>query len=131
MKLLIMEFSSISRHFFSLIVRYKYSPQHPVLKTLSLCSSPNVRDQVSHPNKSRGKIVVLYNLIFIFLDSTRGNKNFWTECYQALPEFNISRDLGKISIRNLRAEEACCSEIYYREFKKYKANFRNGFLICR
>ena len=33
-------------------------------KTLSLCSSPNVSDQVSHPYKTTVKIVVLYILIF-------------------------------------------------------------------
>jgi len=36
--------------------------------TLSLCSSLSVSDQVSHPHKTR-KIIVLYILIFIFLDS--------------------------------------------------------------
>jgi hypothetical protein len=35
-------------------------------KTLSLCSSPNVRDQVSHPYSTTGKITVLCILIFIF-----------------------------------------------------------------
>jgi hypothetical protein len=33
--------------------------------TLSLCSSLNVRDQVSHPNRTTGKIIVLYIVIFI------------------------------------------------------------------
>jgi hypothetical protein len=32
--------------------------------TLSLCFSLNVRDQVSHPHKATGKIMVLYTLIF-------------------------------------------------------------------
>jgi hypothetical protein len=32
--------------------------------TLSLCSSPNVRDQVSHPYKTTGRIMVLYILTF-------------------------------------------------------------------
>jgi hypothetical protein len=36
---------------------------------LSLCSSLGVRDQVSHPYKTTGKIIVLYTLIFVFLDS--------------------------------------------------------------
>jgi hypothetical protein len=35
--------------------------------TLSLRSSLNVRDQVSHPYKTTGKTIVLYILIFIFL----------------------------------------------------------------
>ena len=38
-------------------------------KTLSLCSSLGVTDQVSHPYKPEGKTTVLYILIFIFLDS--------------------------------------------------------------
>ena len=37
--------------------------------TLSLCSSLNVSDQVSHPHKTTGKIIVLFILIFIFLDN--------------------------------------------------------------
>jgi hypothetical protein len=47
--------------------------------TLSLCTSLNVRDQVSHPYKTTGKIKVFYILIFTFLDSRREDKRFWTE----------------------------------------------------
>ena len=36
--------------------------------TLSFLSSRNVNDQVSHPYKTTGKIIVLYILMFIFLD---------------------------------------------------------------
>jgi hypothetical protein len=32
--------------------------------TLSLCSSLSVRDQVSHPYRTTGKVIVLYTLIF-------------------------------------------------------------------
>jgi hypothetical protein len=39
------------------------------LNTLSQFSSRNVSDQVSHPYKTAGKIIVLYILIFKFLDS--------------------------------------------------------------
>jgi hypothetical protein len=86
-------------------LRPKYSPQHPVLNTLgtgylnclyaykrksaspvlnalntlSLGSSFNVSDQVSHPYKTTGKIVVLYILIFIFLDSKLADKIFSTK----------------------------------------------------
>jgi hypothetical protein len=35
--------------------------------TLSICSSLNVRDQVSHPYRTTGKITVLYIIIFMFL----------------------------------------------------------------
>jgi hypothetical protein len=52
--------------------------------TLSLCSSFNVKDQVSHPHKTTSKIILLYMLIFTFF-----NRRFWTEWQQALPEFNL------------------------------------------
>lgn len=41
---------------------------------LSLCSSLNVRDQLSHAHKRRMKIRVLYILIFTFLDRKREGK---------------------------------------------------------
>jgi hypothetical protein len=47
--------------------------------TLSLCSSLNVRHQVSHPRRTTGKIIVLYIQIFMCLDSRREDKKFWTE----------------------------------------------------
>jgi len=37
--------------------------------TISLNSSLNVNDQVSHPYKSTGKIVVMHSLTFIFLNN--------------------------------------------------------------
>jgi hypothetical protein len=46
--------------------------------TLSLYSSLNVRDQVSHPYKTTGKSIVLYILIFTFLYGRREDR-FWTE----------------------------------------------------
>jgi hypothetical protein len=61
MKLLIMQFSPTSCHFISL--PSKYSPEHP-----DLSSFLNVRDKVSHPYRTTGKIIDLYNLIFMFLD---------------------------------------------------------------
>jgi hypothetical protein len=48
----------------------KYSPQDPFSNTLRLCSL-NVRDHVSHPYKITAKIIILYALIFTFLDSRR------------------------------------------------------------
>jgi hypothetical protein len=45
MELLIMRLSAASHVFIPL--RSKYSPEHPVLKTVNLCSSLFVRDQVS------------------------------------------------------------------------------------
>jgi hypothetical protein len=41
--------------------------------TLSLCSSLNVRDHVSHPYRSTGRITVFYILTFTFFDSRRTN----------------------------------------------------------
>jgi hypothetical protein len=48
-------------------------------KTLSLCSSHKVRDQVSHPYSTTGKITIFYILLFIFFDIRREDKRFSTE----------------------------------------------------
>jgi phosphate starvation-inducible membrane PsiE len=49
--------------------------------TLSLCSSLNATDQVSHPYKTTGRIMVfLYFNLYEFLDSKRQDKKkLWTE----------------------------------------------------
>ena len=46
--------------------------------TLSYFSSRNVNDQVSRPYNTTGKIIVLYSLIFKFLDSNQEDKRFIT-----------------------------------------------------
>jgi hypothetical protein len=46
--------------------------------TLNLCSKLRVRDQVSHPYKTGGKIVS-YILMFGFLDKIRGDKIILTK----------------------------------------------------
>jgi hypothetical protein len=53
-----MQFSPTFRQFISL--RSKYSPQH------SVCSSINVKDQVSHPYITTGEIIILFTLILRF-----------------------------------------------------------------
>ena len=40
-----------------------------------------------HTHTQKGNIIVLYTLIFMFLDSTQEDGRFWTECAQAFPEF--------------------------------------------
>jgi hypothetical protein len=47
--------------------------------TLNLCLSLKVSNQVSHPRKTRGEIIVLYMLIFIFLGSKQEDKRYCTE----------------------------------------------------
>jgi hypothetical protein len=47
--------------------------------TLSLCSSLNIRVQVSHPYRITCKIIVSYIIIFKFFDSNREDRRFWTE----------------------------------------------------
>jgi hypothetical protein len=64
-----------------------FSPN--ILNTLSLCTSLNVRDNVSHPYKTTCKFIVLYVLIFMFFNSRQKDESFWTEWQQALPEFRL------------------------------------------
>jgi hypothetical protein len=47
--------------------------------TLSLRSSLNVSDQVSHAHETTGTIIVLYILIFKFIDSKLEDKRFYNQ----------------------------------------------------
>jgi hypothetical protein len=47
--------------------------------TLNLCPFLSVRDQVSHPYKTGGRIMVFYVLIFKFLRRRGEDKSFWTQ----------------------------------------------------
>jgi hypothetical protein len=71
MKLLIMQSSAASCHFLPL--SFKYSPQHPVLKSLNLYSSLTVRDKVSYPYKTTGKIII-YIFLYTGLSLCSGNE---------------------------------------------------------
>jgi hypothetical protein len=77
MKLLIMQFPPISRHFTLLDPNILFSTL--LSNTLSLCSPLNIREQVSHPYRTTGKIIVLYILMFTFFDKRREDKMFWNE----------------------------------------------------
>lgn len=46
-------------------------------KTLSPRSSP-----VAHLHKTKYNIIILYGLIFIFLDRMRKGQGFWSESYE-------------------------------------------------
>jgi hypothetical protein len=57
-------FSPTSYHFIPLWSQY--SPQQPLSNTFGLCSSLNLRDQLSHPYPT-DNIIVVYILVFAFL----------------------------------------------------------------
>jgi hypothetical protein len=59
---------------------------------LNLCSSLDVRDQVSRPHRTKGKtgksVIYIYSiLIFAFWDSGQEYKTFWTAWMEAFPKF--------------------------------------------
>jgi hypothetical protein len=73
-------------------------------KTFSLLSSPKARDQVSHPYRTTGKIIVFYMLLFTFLES-RQDIEFWTEWQHALIELILLLILKQIQKQGLHKIE--------------------------
>ena len=67
----------------------KYLPEHPIVRHRQPTFFLNMIDQVSHPYKTTGEIIVLFTLIFIFLDSKWKDKKFCTEYQQAFTDFNL------------------------------------------
>ena len=78
MKVLTMQLPLVFRHFAPL--RAKHFAQQPFSNIPSLCSSLNMRNQVSHPYETARKIVVMYISIFKALGSKREDKRIWIEC---------------------------------------------------
>jgi hypothetical protein len=76
-KLFVIYSSPLHIHFGPL--RPKYLPGYSVSKDLTPGCSINVCDQVSHPYKATGKIIVPYMLVFPTLDRKVENKIFCTE----------------------------------------------------
>jgi hypothetical protein len=74
MKFLTMQFSSPSHH----LTLFGQISQHRVLKCPQLMLFLNVRDQVSHPYRTTGKIIVLYILIFKPFERCE-ERRFWAE----------------------------------------------------
>jgi hypothetical protein len=62
--------------------------------TLSLCSFLNVRDQVSHPCRTAGKIKVLYIQIVMLSHSRREDKRFWAQWFPLPIHLEISLSAG-------------------------------------
>jgi hypothetical protein len=75
-----MQFSPSSCYFLSLVFTYHQFMYFPYGK-----------HQVSHPYKTKCKIILFYVLIFTFLQVRRENKRLWTEqkCSKCSHEFNL------------------------------------------
>ena len=74
----------------------KKSPQHPILKYLQPRSSLSVSDQVSHPYKTTGKIIVLYILNIGFC-------GLGVACWTLVPKFagsNQAEAVGFLGRKN-------------------------------
>jgi hypothetical protein len=72
--------------------------------TLSLRSSLNVSDQVSHPYKTRGKIIIMYILIDKCLGSKLPYKGYCTEWQQAFPACSLQERLKAPTLKEIKDE---------------------------
>jgi hypothetical protein len=63
-----------------------------------MLSSLSVSDQVSHPYKITGKIMVMYILILNFLDSRQENRSLCAEWQQVFPKSSLECYLNKIML---------------------------------
>jgi hypothetical protein len=73
MNFLVTQFSPPSHHLIRL--QSNYPPQYSVLKHPQSMYLP----YISHPYRTKGKIIVLYVIIFKLFVSRRDDRRFWTE----------------------------------------------------
>ena len=78
-----MQFSPLPCHLVPL--RSKYPPQTIFTNTFSLRFSLNMSDQISHQQETTCKIIVLYVIIFIFLNSKLRDKNILLRMTASIP----------------------------------------------
>jgi hypothetical protein len=57
--------------------------------TLNVYSFVRLRDQVSHPDRTTGKFMVLYVLIFMLLETRRKDSRSWNKWQQAWSEYKL------------------------------------------
>jgi hypothetical protein len=69
-----------------------------LLNTLSLCSSLIVRDKVSHPYRTTGKIIVLYILIIMFFTQHRRRQKVLDQMVASVTRIHSPNFLNEIFI---------------------------------
>jgi hypothetical protein len=131
-----MQVFQTSYHFIPL--RSKYFPQHPVL-----CFSLNVRDQVSHPYRTTGKLIVLSLIVNCLKIEFQRNTKFitWstrTSYFESIIMHNTELQLNlRSSLRGTRKCSFMTSRITgfvtgeYGQKPKLHINVERKFLILR